>query len=82
VAACEFGWVAAEVGRQPWLVYPIEGVFEGLRTADAISPTVSAGEIMASLVMFSIIYLLLGGLYFFLMYRESNRGPKAEAQEG
>lgn len=68
--ACQFGWVAAEVGRQPWIVYKI------LRTADAASPTVGASEILFSLILFSLIYLLLGALYVFLVAREVKHGPK------
>jgi len=41
----------AEVGRQPWIVYGL------MRTADAVSPLVSAGKVLASLVMFLLIYL-------------------------
>ncbi len=83
VAANEFGWVAAEVGRQPWIVYPVPGVFEGLRTSDAISQSVSSGEIWISIVMFTLIYLLLCALYFFLMFREGSHGPApAQAKEG
>ncbi len=75
VAANEFGWVAAEVGRQPWAVYPVPGKFAGLRTADAISVSVSGGEIWISLLMFLLIYLLLGAVYLFLMFREGSHGP-------
>jgi cytochrome d ubiquinol oxidase subunit I len=75
VLACELGWVTAEVGRQPWIVYPVPGVFEGMRTSGAVSPTVSAGEILASIILFTLIYLLLLGVYLFLMWRKGSRGP-------
>jgi len=68
--ACQLGWIVAEVGRQPWIVYRL------LRTADAASVTVSAGEILFSLVLFSAIYALLGALYVFLIVREARRGPE------
>jgi cytochrome d ubiquinol oxidase subunit I len=68
--ACQFGWVAAEVGRQPWIVYRV------LRTADALSPVVKAEEILFSLILFSSIYLLLGALYVFLVFREVKHGPE------
>jgi cytochrome d ubiquinol oxidase subunit I len=71
--ACQFGWVAAEVGRQPWIVYHV------MRTSDAISQTVSAGEILFSLILFGVIYLLLGSLYVFLFMREMNHGPEPQA---
>jgi len=64
LAAIQFGWAAAEVGRQPWAVYHL------LRTADASSPTVPAGQILFSIVLFSSIYALLLSLYLFLLKRE------------
>jgi len=67
--ACQIGWITAEVGRQPWIVY------HELKTADAISVTVSAAEILASLIMFSLIYLCLGTLYVWLLVRKIKRGP-------
>ncbi|MBN1587176.1 MAG: cytochrome ubiquinol oxidase subunit I [Candidatus Omnitrophica bacterium] len=66
--ACEFGWVTAEVGRQPWIVYKV------LRTSEAASLTVSAGEILFSTILFSFIYILLGALYLFLMVKEVKHG--------
>jgi cytochrome d ubiquinol oxidase subunit I len=69
LVAIQFGWVAAEVGRQPWIVYRL------LRTADAASPTVSAGEVLFSLVMFSAIYLLLLALYLYTLLRKVQQGP-------
>ena len=76
IVACQLGWVAAEVGRQPWIVYHL------LRTSDAASRTVPAGDILASLVLFSALYLALGALWLFLMVREVHHGPgPARAQE-
>ena len=68
--ANELGWIAAEVGRQPWIVYRL------LKTSDSISVTVPAGQILASLIMFSLIYLLLGALWIFLLRREVKKGPE------
>jgi cytochrome bd ubiquinol oxidase subunit I len=62
--ACQFGWVAAEVGRQPWAVYHV------LRTSQAVSPVVSAEQILASLLVFIAVYLLLGALYIFMVVKE------------
>jgi len=45
--AHETGWIAAEVGRQPWIIYQM------MKTSDAASVVVSAGEITFSLIMFS-----------------------------
>jgi len=72
IVACELGWISAEVGRQPWVVYRI------LKTADAASITVTSGEILFSIILFGLIYFLLGALYLFLFVREVNHGPEAE----
>ncbi|MBW2529951.1 MAG: cytochrome ubiquinol oxidase subunit I, partial [Deltaproteobacteria bacterium] len=77
----ELGWTAAEVGRQPYIVYPSHGN-PGMLTRDAISASVSAGEIIASLVMFGIIYLLLFVLWIYLLRRQFLKGPEAVAGEG
>ena len=66
--ACQLGWITAEVGRQPWIVYGL------LKTKDAFSPTVSAGEVLFSIILFSFIYLFLGLLYIYLLIREIRRG--------
>jgi len=72
-AANQLGWFSAEVGRQPWIVYKL------LRTADAVSPRVSAGEILASLVMFGLVYLGLFALFIFVLDRKIKHGPEEEA---
>ncbi len=70
IIACQLGWITAEVGRQPWVVYKV------MKTADAISLTVSAGEILFSIILFGLIYIFLGALYIFLVVREVKRGPE------
>jgi cytochrome d ubiquinol oxidase subunit I len=75
LAACQFGWIAAEVGRQPWIVYGL------LRTRDAASVVVSAGEILFSLILFSLIYLALGALWVFLLARKAKAGMDEIATE-
>ena len=72
VIACQLGWITAEVGRQPWIVYHL------LRTKDAFSPAVSAGEVLFSIIVFSIVYILLGTLYIFLLLRKINGGITQE----
>jgi len=64
VIACQLGWITAEVGRQPWIVYKL------LRVSDAVSVTVPAYQILISIILFFLIYVLLGSVYFFLMFRE------------
>lgn len=75
VAACQFGWVATEVGRQPWIVYKM------LRTEDGVSEIVSAGEILFSMILFGLIYLGLGALWIFLLYKKVKKGPVEVAKE-
>jgi cytochrome d ubiquinol oxidase subunit I len=70
LAACQLGWITAEVGRQPWIVYGL------LKTSDAYSSTVTAGEIGFSIILFGLMYLLLGFLYVYLLVREVNHGPQ------
>lgn len=69
--AIQFGWVTAEVGRQPWIVWQL------LRTADAISTTVPAVQILISLILLATIELSLLGLYFYLMFKKAKAGPQA-----
>ncbi len=68
----QFGWAAAEIGRQPWIVYGL------LRTGDAISPSVSGGQVLGSLIMFSLIYTLLLVLYIYVMNDKIQHGPIPE----
>jgi len=64
------GWYTAELGRQPWLVYNL------LRTADGISPTVSAGNTLFTLLGFVGLYFLLGLLFLILVGKIINKGPE------
>ncbi len=65
------GWTAAELGRQPWLLYGL------MRTADGYSANVSAGNTLFSLMGFMGIYGLLTFLFLFLAYRVLEKGPAA-----
>jgi cytochrome d ubiquinol oxidase subunit I len=67
------GWMTAELGRQPWLVY---GLF---RTADGYSKLVSPGNGMFTLLGFLGMYTVLGILFLFLVRREIEHGPGAAA---
>ena len=69
-AANQIGWIAAEVGRQPWIVYGL------LKTQDALSKVVNAEQILFSLVMFSLVYTLLFILFIFLLDRKIKHGPE------
>jgi cytochrome bd ubiquinol oxidase subunit I len=70
------GWMTAELGRQPWLVYGV------LRTEDGYSHTVSSGNALFSLIGFMGIYLLLGILFLFLVSKEIGHGPGDEPVPG
>jgi len=63
------GWMTAEIGRQPWLVYGL------MRTAHGASPMVSAGNGMFTLLGFMGMYTILSILFLFLMWREIEHGP-------
>jgi cytochrome d ubiquinol oxidase subunit I len=67
------GWMTAELGRQPWLVYGL------MRTSQGVSPRVSAGNGLFTLIGFMGLYLLLGILFLFLVHREIEHGPAPEA---
>lgn len=73
--ANQAGWVAAEVGRQPWIVYGL------LRTKDALSKVLRTEAVLVSLVMFTLIYLLLFSLFIFLLDQKIRKGPEAEYLE-
>jgi cytochrome bd ubiquinol oxidase subunit I len=68
--ANQLGWLSAEVGRQPWIVYGL------LRTPDGLSRVVTAGMVLTSLILFSLVYLLLFVLFLFLLDRKIKHGPE------
>ncbi|MCB9896422.1 MAG: cytochrome ubiquinol oxidase subunit I [Planctomycetes bacterium] len=67
------GWMTAEFGRQPWLVYGL------LRTADGASPTVHAGATVFTTLGFAGLYFVLGVLFLALVGREVALGPHGHA---
>ncbi len=71
LVACEFGWIVAEVGRQPWVVYRV------LKTQDAYSANVAGGEVLFSIIMFGLVYLALGMLYVYTLAKIVKRGPQS-----
>ena len=77
--ANELGWVAAEVGRQPWIVYPtvVNGeLVGGLRTSDGISEAVRASQVLSSIIFFGLIYLMLFALWISLLHKKISHGPE------
>lgn len=65
------GWMLAEVGRQPWIVYGL------MRTSDAVSP-VPASSVALSLLAFIVVYTALGILDIYLLIKYARKGPKAD----
>ncbi len=67
--ANEAGWMLAEVGRQPWVVYGV------MKTSAAVSP-ISGAQVMTSLVAFILVYTLLGAAAVYLMVGHARKGPE------
>jgi len=65
------GWITAETGRQPWLIYGL------MRTPEGVSPHVSAGNALFTLIGFMGMYVVLAILFLLLVYQEIDRGPEA-----
>ena len=74
--ANEFGWIGTEVGRQPWAVYRV------LRTADAASVVVPAGQILFTLIMFGLIYTFLFVIFLHVLIKFVRQGPEADISTG
>ena len=72
--ANQVGWFAAEMGRQPWIVYG------HLRTREGFSQEVSANQIVFSLVLFTVVYTLLLLLFLYSLNKKIKHGPYDEAQ--
>ncbi len=66
--ATEMGWITAEVGRQPWLVYNV------MRVTDGISP-IPAGNVIWSLALFMVIFVIVGSSYFYFVFKVLGKGP-------
>ncbi|MEI6914302.1 MAG: cytochrome ubiquinol oxidase subunit I [Armatimonadota bacterium] len=68
--ANQLGWVGTEVGRQPWVVQGL------LRTGDAYSKSLVPGQVLASIVMFGIIYALLFAVWVYVLNDKIHQGPE------
>ena len=80
MTANQAGWVTAEVGRQPWIVYPSvqDGVaMMGLKTADGLSESVTAEQVLSSIILFGIIYSLLFAVWVFVLNGKIQHGPES-----
>lgn len=69
------GWYTACMGRQPWTVYKL------LKTSQAFSANVSSGQVLGSLIMFIVIYLMFFALFLLLLDRKIKHGPSLEEEE-
>lgn len=77
-AANQAGWIAAETGRQPWIVYPSvqDGVeMQGLRTSDGLSESVKAEQVAWSIGMFGLIYFMLFCVWIYVLNEKIRHGP-------
>jgi cytochrome d ubiquinol oxidase subunit I len=66
------GWVTTEVGRQPWVVY------NRLRTADAVTPNLSGGDVLVSLALYVIVYAVVFGAGAYFLFKLVRAGPVAQ----
>ena len=73
--ANQLGWFSAEVGRQPYIVYNL------MKTSDALSKSVKAPEVLASLILFGLLYLLLFVLFVYLLNDKIQKGLQMEKAE-
>lgn len=73
--ANQAGWITAEVGRYPWIVYNL------LRISEGLSRSVTAGQILGSLIMFTVVYILLFALFIFLLDHKIKVGPTEDDPE-
>ncbi|MAB49117.1 MAG: cytochrome ubiquinol oxidase subunit I [Flavobacteriaceae bacterium] len=72
--ANQVGWFAAEMGRQPWVVYG------HLKTSDAFSQEVSSNQILFSLILFLVVYAILFLLFLYSLNKKIKHGPYNEAE--
>jgi cytochrome d ubiquinol oxidase subunit I len=63
------GWTVTEVGRQPWVVYGL------MRTRDAVSPSLTGSDVLTSIALYIIVYLIVFGAGIFYMVRLARAGP-------
>ncbi|WP_059050128.1 cytochrome ubiquinol oxidase subunit I [Paenibacillus senegalimassiliensis] len=70
------GWIMTEIGRQPWTVFGL------MQTKDSISPAVTGGQILFSLIAFTAIYAVLGTVMTYLFVKVIKKGPNDEEGDG
>ncbi len=67
--ANQFGWLVAEIGRQPWIVYGV------MKTSDAVSKSIDMAQVVGSLVGFTLLYGFLGVVDIYLLAKYARKGP-------
>jgi len=67
--AISVGWMFTEMGRQPWIVFKL------MKTADGVSPGVSASDVLISLIVFTLLYGALAVVEFKLLMKAIKAGP-------
>lgn len=67
--AQQLGWLVAELGRQPWIVYGV------LKTSDAVSKSITSTQVILSLLGFTVLYGFLGAIDIFLLVKYAKKGP-------
>jgi len=67
--ANQLGWIVAEVGRQPWIVYGI------MKTSDGVSKSIDLGQVVVSLLGFTLLYGALGVIDIYLLAKFARKGP-------
>ena len=70
--ANQLGWIVAEMGRQPWIVYGV------MKTSDAISKSITVGQVVFSLAGFVLLYGLLGTIDIYLLAKFARKGPDSD----
>jgi cytochrome d ubiquinol oxidase subunit I len=68
--AIQIGWIVAEVGRQPWIVYGL------LRTSDAVSKSIDTTQVFISFAGFTLLYGFLGVIGIYLITKYARKGPE------
>ncbi|CAM4310712.1 cytochrome ubiquinol oxidase subunit I [Paenibacillus macerans] len=66
------GWIMTEIGRQPWTVFGL------MQTKDSVSPSVTGGQILFSLIAFTLIYAVLGAVMAYLFVKVIKKGPNED----
>ena len=71
--AIQVGWIVAEVGRQPWIVYGL------MKTSDAVSKAITSGQVIMSLIGFTLLYGFLAIVDIYLLFKNAKKGPEEDS---